>query len=152
MEQERLLYPNPHMYPRIRLYDQSQNAPSKQRQVHKPAEPTGSVQTTKNTSTSPAPPRRKPKVTIISTGRCLSAELNQRGMVNCLGSVHSSTPEEYIACNAASIVKSTDSDYVGLVLMAGIINISNGERPKEVITKLEKLAGQCKIVSPVLLC
>ncbi len=88
--------------------------------------------------------RRKPKVTVLasSMGRNLATELNQRGHVDCYGSTNSSATAENLTAKAADVVRINDPDYV--VLMAGTNNISNGERPRDVISKMDSLAKECK--------
>jgi lysophospholipase L1-like esterase len=90
----------------------------------------------------------KPKVTVLasSMGRGLATQLNKQGRVQCYGSVNPSAGAEHLARKAGDVLHMTKPDAV--VLLGGTNNISDGERPSSVISKIHGLVQKCKAAEP----
>lgn len=112
------------------------------------AKPANSPVAEPSTTQSPSANRCKPRITVLSSsmGRSLSTELNQRGKVTCYGSVNPSATIEHLSSKSADVSRINTPDYV--VLVVGGNNVSNGDRPRQVIGAMENLIKRTKENNP----
>lgn len=94
------------------------------------------------------PMKPKTRVTILasSMGRGLSTELNRRGHLNCYGSVNPSAGAEHLAHKAHDVVYMNKPDV--LVVMGGTNNVSDGEKPRTVVTKIHNMVQESRSANP----
>ena len=93
--------------------------------------------------------KKNPKSSMIissSMGRGVAHKMRTVHDTNCIGMVHPSAKAENLEESAKDMISTYKPDTV--TLMGGTNNLSCGERPRAVISKIEHLVRQCRQANP----
>ena len=93
--------------------------------------------------------KKKPKSSIIIStliGRGVAHKMRTVHNTNCIGMVHHSAKAENLEERAKDMISTYKQDIV--TLMGGTNNLSCGERPRAVISKMKHLVRKCRQANP----